>query len=210
MILLCCCSVTKSCPTLCKLMDCSTPDYLVLHHIPQFIQIHVHWVGDAVQQSHPLLPSFLLSSIFPSIRVFSSELAFHIRWPKYWSFSFSIRLSNEYSGMNSFRIHWLDLLAFQGTLKSLLQHHSLKVSILWRSAFFMVLLLYPYMTSGKTIALTIWTFVGRVMPLLFNTLSRFVIAFLPRSKCLSISWMQSISILILHKYLLDSVWRKLL
>ena len=131
-------------------------------------------------------PLFLLPSIFPSIRVFSNQSTLHIRWPEYWSFSFSISASNEYSGLISFRMDWLDLLAVQGTLKSLLQHHSSKTSILQCSAFFMVQLLHPYMTSGKTIAL-IWTFVGKVMSLFFNMLSRLVIAFLPRSKHLLIS-----------------------
>jgi len=124
---------------------------------------------------HPLL---LLPSIFPSIRVFSSESAVHIRWPKYWSFSLNISPSNEHSGLISFRMDWFDLLAVQGTLKSLLQHHSLKASILWHSAFFTVQLSHLYMTTGKTIALTIQTFVGKVMSLVFNTLSRFVIVFL--------------------------------
>ena len=133
---------------------------------------------------HPLL---LLPSIFPSIRVFSNESVLRIRWPKYWSFSFSISPSNEYSGLISFKMDWLDLLAVQGTLKSLLQHHSSKASILHCTAFFMVQLSYPYTTIGKTIALTRRTFVGKVMALLFNMLSRFVIAFLPRSKCLLIS-----------------------
>ena len=133
---------------------------------------------------HPLL---LLPSIFTSIRVFSNESALCIMWPKYWSFSFSISPSNEYSGLISFWIDWFDLLATQGTLKSLLQHHSSKASILQRSAFFMVQLSHPYVTTGKTIAWTIRTFVGKVMPLLFNMLSRFVIAFLPRSKHLLIS-----------------------
>ena len=142
---------------------------------------------------HPLL---LLSSIFPSIRVFSNESALHIRRPKYWSFSFSISPSNEHSGLSSFRMDWLDLLAVQGTLKSLLQHHSLKVSILWLSAFFIGQLSHPHMTTGKTIALTRWTFVGKVMSLLFNMLSRLVTAFLPRSKSL-ISWLQSPSAVIL-------------
>ena len=128
---------------------------------------------------HPLL---LLPSIFPSIRDFSNESVLHVRWPKYWSFSFSIRPSNEYSGLISFKIDWWDLLAVQGTLKSLLQHHSSKASILQRSAFFMVQLSHPCMTSGKTIALTRQTFVGTVMSLLFNMLSRLIIAFLPRSK----------------------------
>ena len=133
----------------------------------------------------------LLPSIFPSIRVFPNEAVLHIRWPKYWSFSFSISPSNEYSGLLSFRIDWFDLLAVQGTLNSLLQHHSSKASILQHSAFLIVQLSHPYMTTGKTIAWTRGTFVGKVMSLLFNMLSRFVIAFLPRSKCLLISWLQS-------------------
>ena len=133
-------------------------------------------------------PPLLLPSIFPSIRVFSNESALPIMWTKYWSFSFSISSSNEYSGLISFRIDWCDFHAVQVTLKSLLQHHSSKASILLCSAFFIVELSYPYMTTGKTIALTRWTFVGKVMSLLFNMLSRFVIAFLPRSKHLLISW----------------------
>ena len=143
-------------------------------------------------------PLLLLPSIFPSIRVFSSELVLRIKWPKYWSFSFSINPSNEYSGLISFRIDWLDLLAVQGTLKSLLQHHSSKASVLRRSAFFMVQFSHPYTTTGKTIALTRWTFVAKVMSLLFNMLSRLVIAFLPRSKHLLISWLQSPSAVILE------------
>ena len=131
---------------------------------------------------HPLL---LLPFIFPNIRVFSNESSLCIRWPHYWSFS--IHPSNEYSGLISFRIDWFNLFAVQGTLKSLLQHHSSKASILWRSAFYMVQLSHPYMTTGKLIALTIWTFVGKVISLLFNMLSRFVIPFFPRSKCLFIS-----------------------
>ena len=141
-------------------------------------------------------PLFLLPSIFPSIRVFSNESVLCIRWPKYWSFSFSISPSNEYSGLISFRIYWLDLLAVQGILKSLLQHHRSKASILWCSAFFIVQLSHPYMTTGKTIALTRWTFVGKVMSLLFNKLSRLVITFLSKSKCLLISWLQSPSTVI--------------
>ena len=144
---------------------------------------------------HPLL---LLPSIFPSIRVFSNESALHIRWPKYWSFSFNISPSNEYSELISIRMDQLDLLAVQGTLKSLLQHHSSKASILWCSAFFIVQLSHPYMTTGKTIALTRWTFVDKVMSLLFNMLSRLVITFLPRSKHLLISWVQSPSAVILE------------
>ena len=129
-------------------------------------------------------PPLLTPSIFPSIRVFSNESALHIRWPKYWIFSFNISPSSEYSGLISFRMDWLDVFAVQGTLKSLLQHHSSKASILRCSAFLIVQLSHPYMTTGKTIALTKWTFVGKVMSLLFNMLSRLVIAFLPRSKCL--------------------------
>ena len=147
--------------------------------------------------SHLILcrPLLLLPSIFPSIRVFSNESALHIRWPKYWRFSFSISPFNEYSGLISFRMDWLDLLAVQGTLKSLLQHHSSKVSILRLSAFFIVQLSHPYMTTGKT-ALTRWTFVGKVMSLPFNLLSRLVIALLPRNKRLLISWLQSPSAVI--------------
>ena len=144
---------------------------------------------------HSLL---LLPSIFPSIRVFSNESALYIRWPKYCSFSFSISPSNEYSGVISFRMDWLDLLAVQGTLKSLLQHHSSKASILRCSAFFIVQLSHPFMTTGKTIALTRWTFVDKVMSLLFNMLSRLVTTFPPRSMCLFISWLQPPSAVILE------------
>ena len=144
---------------------------------------------------HPLL---LLPSIFPSIRVFSNESALRIRWPKYWSFSFNINPSNEYSGLISFRMDWLDLLAVQGTLKSLLQHHSSKASILLSSAFFIVQLSHPYMTTGKTIALARRNFVDKAMSLLFNMLSRLVITFLPRSKHLLISWLQLPSAVILE------------
>ena len=140
----------------------------------------------------------LLPSIFPNIRGFSNESVFCIRWPKDWSFSFSISPSHEYSGLISFRMDWLDLLAVQGTLKSLLQHHSSKASILRHSAFLIVQFSHPYMTIGKTIALSIRTFVGKIMSLLFNTLSRFVIAFLPRSKRFLISWLQSPSAVILE------------
>ena len=135
---------------------------------------------------HPLL---LPPSVFPSIRVFSNESALRIKWPKHWSFSFSISPANEYSGLISFRMDWLDLLAVQGTLKSLLQHHTSKASVLWHSAFFTVKFSYPYMTTGKTIALTRQTFVGKVVSLIFNMLSRFLITFLPRSKHLLISWL---------------------
>ena len=150
--------------------------------------------------SHLILcrPLLLLPSIFPSIRVFSNESALYIRRPKYWSFSFSNTPSNEYSGLISFRMDWLDLLAVQGTLKNLLQLHSSKASILWCSAFFIAQLSYPYMTTGKTIALTRWTFVGKVMFLLLNMLSRLVITVLPRSKRLLVSWLQSPSAVILE------------
>ena len=144
---------------------------------------------------HPLL---LLPSIFPSIKIFSNASALRIRWPKYWSFSFSISPSNEHPGLISFRMDWLDLLAVWGTLKSLLQHHSLTASILWHSAFVIIQLSDSYMTTGKTIALTRWIFVGKVMSLLLNMLSKLVITFLPRSKCLLISWLQSPSAVILE------------
>ena len=150
--------------------------------------------------SHLILcrPLLLLPSVFPSIRIFSNESALCIRWPKHWSFSFSISSSNEYSGLISFRMDWLDLLAVQGTLKSLLQHHSSKASIPQHSVFFIVQLSHPYMTTGKTISLTRQNFVGKVMALLFYMLSRLVITFLPRSKCLLISWLQSPSAVILE------------
>ena len=140
-------------------------------------------------------PLLLMPSIVPQIRVYSNELTLCIRWPKYWSFSLSINPSNQHPGLISFRMAWLDLLAVQGTLKSLLQHHSSKALILWCSAFFTVQLSHPYMTTGKTIALTRQTFVGKVISLLFNMLSRLIITFLPRSKCLLISWLQSPSII---------------
>ena len=161
-----------------------------LHYLLEFAQIHVHWVGDAIQPSHPLLP---LSP--PALNLYQ-WVVLCIRWPKYWSWSFSP--SNEYSGLISFRIDWFDLFSVQGTLKSLLQHHhsSKASSVLWHSAFFIVQLSHLYMTIGKTTALTIWTFVSKVMSLLFNMLSRFAIAFLPRSKHLLISWLHSPSAVI--------------
>ena len=176
-------SLAQSCLTLCDPMNHSTPGLPVHHQLPEFTQTHVHRVSDAIQPSHPLLsPSPpLLSPIPPSIRVFSNESTLHMRRPKYWSFSFSISPSNEYPGLISLRMDWLDLLAVQGTLKSLLQHHSSKASILRRSAVFTVQLSHPYMTTEKTIALTRWTFVGKVMPLLLNMLSRLVITFLQES-----------------------------
>jgi len=159
-----------------------------------------------IPSNHLILCRPLLPSIFPSTRALSNESALCIRWPKYYSFSFSISPSSEYSGLISFRIDWFDLLVVQGTLKSLLQYHSLKASILWRSLFFlMVQLSHLYMTTGKTIALTICTFVSKVMSLLFNMLSRFIIAFLPRSKCLLISWMQLLSAVISDPKIIKSV-----
>ena len=160
-----------------------------------------------MQSSHLILcyPLLLLPSIFPSIRVFSNESVLCIRWLKYWSFSFSISPSNEYAGLISFSMDWLDLLAVQGTVKSLLQHHSSEASILQCSAFFIVQLSHPYMTPGKTIALTRQNFVGKVMPLLFNMLSRLFITFLPRSKCVLISWLQSPSVVISEPWKIKSV-----
>ena len=162
-----CCSVTKMCPTLCDPLDCSTSHSPVLHYFPEFAQTHVHWVGDAIQPAHLLLSTSPPAFIFPNIRVFFNESALPIRWPKYWSFS--ICPSSEYSGLISFRIDWFDLLAVQGTLGSLVQHHSLKASILQSLAIFMGKLSHPYMTTGKTIALTRRTFVSKVMSLLFNS-----------------------------------------
>ena len=188
-------SVAQSCLTLCEPMDCSRPGLPVHHQLQEFTHTRVHWVSDAIQPSHPLSspsPAFNLSQpqgLF--------KWALHIRWPKYWSFSFNISTSNEHSGQISFRMDWFDLLAVQGTLKSLLQHYSSKRSILQCSAFFIIQLSHPYMTTGKTIALTRWTFVAKVTSLLFNMLSRLVITFLPRSKHLFISWLQSPSAVIL-------------
>ena len=184
-------SVTQLCPTLCDSMNRSMPDLPVHHQLPEFTQTHVHRVSDAIQLSHPLSSPSPPAPIPPSIRVFSSESTLHMRWPKYWSFSFSIIPSKQYPGLISFRMDGLDLLAVQGTLKSLLQHHSSKASILQLSAFFTVQLSHPYMTTGKTIALTGRTFVGKVMSLLLSVLSRLVITFLPRSKRLLTSWLQS-------------------
>ena len=190
-------SVTQLCPTLCDPMNRSTPGLPVHHQLPEFTQTHIHQVSDAIQPSHPSRPLLLLPPIPPSIRVFSNESALRMRCPRYWSFSFIIIPSKEIPGL-IFRMDWLDLLAVQGTLKSLLQHHSSKASILWRSAFFTVQFSHPYMTTGKTIALTRWILVGKVMSLLLNMLSRLVITFLPRSKHLLISWLQSPSAVILE------------
>ena len=196
----CFCSVTQSCTTLCdshKLrhtrVPCSSPSSQSL--------IKLMSIGSVMPSNHLILCCHLplLPLIFTSIRVFSNDSFLHIRWPKYWSFSFSISPANEYSGLISFRMDWFDLLAVQGTLTSLLQYHSSKTSILWHSAFFIIVQLsHAYMTIGKTIALTRWTFVGKVMSLIFNMLSRLVIAFLPRSKCLLISQLQSLSAVILE------------
>ena len=174
-------SVAQLYLTLCDTMDCNTPGFPVHHQQPGLAQTHVHQVGDAIQPSLLLLSPSLLPSAFPSIRIFSNESVLHIRWPEYWSFNFSISPSNEYSGLISFTIDRLDLLAVQGTLKSLFQHHSSKASILWCSAFFIVRLSHPYVTTGKTVTLTRWTFVSKVMSLLFNILSRLVIVFIPKS-----------------------------
>ena len=178
-------------------MDCSTPGFPITNSwsLLKLMPITSVMPSNYLILCHPLL---LPPSIFPSIRVFSNGSALHITWPKDWSFSFSISPSKEHPGLISFRMDWLNLLAVQGTLNSLLQHHSSKASILWHSAFFTVQLSHPYMTTGKTIALTRWTFVGKVMSLLFNMLSRLVITFLPRSKCLLISWLQSPSTVILE------------
>ena len=175
-------------------MNCNRPGFPVHHQLPELTQTHVHCVGDAIQPSHPLL-----SPSCPTFNLSQHQGLFQwVRCPKYWSFSFSISPSNEYSVLISFRMDWLDLLAVQGTLKSLLQHHSSKASTLRRSAFFIVQLLHPYMTTRKTIALTRLTFEGKLTPLLFDMLSRLVISFLPRSKCLLISWLQSPSAVILE------------
>ena len=185
----------QSCPNLCNPMDCSMPGLPV--YITNYGSLLKLMSIELVMSSNHLIlypPLLLPPSIFPSIRVFSNESALCIRWPKYWSFSFNISPFNEHPGLISFRMDWLDLLAVQGTL----QHHSSKASILWHSAFFTVQLSHPYMTTGKTIALTRWTFLGKVISLLFNMLSRLVITFLPRSKCLLISWLQSPSAVILE------------
>ena len=182
---------------LCNSMNRSMPGLPVHHQLPEFTQTHVHQVSDAIQPSHPL-SSPSPPALFPRIRVFSNESTLHMRWPKYWSLSFSIIPSKEHPGLISFRMDWLDLLADQGTLKSLLQHHSSKASILQCSAFFTVQLSHPYMTTGKPIALTRRTFVGKVMSLFLNMLSRLVITFFPRSKRLLISWLQSPSAVILE------------
>ena len=182
--------VAQSCPTLGNPMDCSTPGLALHHQLLEWLKLMS--IESVMPSNHLILcwPLLLPPSIIPSIRVFSNDSVLHIRWSKYWSFSFNISPSNEYSGLISFRMDWLDLLAVQGTLQSLLQNHSSKASILQRSAFFYSpILQHPYMTTGKTIALTRPNFVGKVMSLVFNILSRLAITFLPRSKCLLISWL---------------------
>ena len=174
----------------------STPGLPVHQQLPEFAQTHAHQVGDAIQPSHPLLSPSPPAPNPSQHQGLSKRVKFCMRWPKYWSFSFSISPSNEHPGLISFRMDWLDLPPVQGTLKSLLQHHSSNASIFWHSAFFTVQLPHPCMTTGKTIALTSWTFVGKVMSLIFNMLSRLVITFLPRSKHLLISWLQSPSAVI--------------
>ena len=183
----CWCSVTQLCPTLCNLMDCNMPGFPVLHYLLELAQTHVHWVSDAIQQSFPLLFQWV---------------GYSHQVPKYWGFSISP--SKKYSRFISCRINWFDFLVVQGTLKSLLQQNSWKASILWLSAF-VVQLSHPHMTTGKTIALTIWTFVSKVMSLLFNMLPRFVRAFLPRSKHLLILWLQSPYAVILEPKKIKSV-----
>ena len=175
-------SVAQSCPTLCNPINRSTPGLPVHHQLPEFTQTHVHRVSDAIQPSHPLSSPSPPAPNPSQHQSLSNESTLHMRWPKYWSFSFSIITSKEIPGLISFTMDWLDLLAVQGTLKSLLQHHSSKASILRCSAFYTVQLSHPYMTTGKTIALTKRTFVGKVMSLLLNMLSRLDITFLPRSK----------------------------
>ena len=191
-------SVAQSCPTISDPRNCSTPGCPVHHQILELEQTHVHW---SVRPSNHLIlchSLLLLPSIFPSLRVFSNESIFPIRWSKYWTFNFSISPSNEYSVMISLRIDWFELLEVQGTLKKLLQHHNSKAPILRHSALFMVQPSHPYITTGKTIALARWTFVSEVMSVLFNMLSGLVIAFLPRNKHLLILRLQSSSVVILE------------
>ena len=191
-------SVTQSYPTLCDPMNCSTRASLSITNSQSLLKPMS--IKSVMPPNHLILccPLPLLLSIHPSIRVFSNQSTLWIRWPKYWSFSFSISPSSEHPGLISFRMDWLDLLPVQGTLKCLLQHHSSKASTFQCSAFFIVQLSHPYITTRKTIALTRWTFVGKVMSLLFNMLSRLVMTFLPRSKRLLISWLQSPSAVILE------------
>ena len=193
------------CPTLCNFMGCRRPGFSVHHQLQSLLKLMS--IESVMPSNHLILccPLLLPPSIYPRFRVFSNGSLLCIRWLKYWSFSFGISPSNEYSGLISFRMDSLDLLTVQGTLKSLLQHHSSKASILQCSTLFIFQLSHPYITSGKTIALTRQTFVGKVMSLLFNTLSRLVITFLPRSKCLLISWLQLPSTVILELRKIKSV-----
>ena len=198
-------SVTQLCPTLCDPMNHSAPGLPVHHQLPEFS--HTQSIESVMPSSLLILcrPLLLLPPIFPSIRVFSNESTLRIRWPKYWSFSFNISPSNEHPGLISFRMDWLDLFAFQGTRKGLLQHHSSKVSFLRHSAFFTVQLSHPYVTTGNIIAWTRQTFVVKLISLLFNMLSRLVITFLPRSKHLLISWLQSPSAVKYSNYYLITI-----
>ena len=191
-------SVAQACLTLCDPMDCSTPGFPVHHKLPEFAQTHVHRVDDAIQPSHPLSPPSPPTFNISQHQSFSQGVSSLHQVAKVLEFQLSISPFNEYSGLISFRMDWLDCLAVQRTLKSLHQHHSSRASILQRSAFFIVQLSHPYVTIGKTIALTRQTFVGKVMSLLFNMLSRLVITFLPRTKRLLISWLQSPSAVILE------------
>ena len=191
-------SVAQSCLTLCDTVNRSTPGLPLHHQLPELTQTHIHRVSDAIKPSHPLSSPSLPASNLSQHQSLFKESALYMKWPKYWSFSFSISPSNEHRGLISFRIDWLDLPAVQGTLNSLLQNHSSKASILRCSAFFIVQYSHPYMTTGKTIALTRWTLVGKEMSPLLNMLSRLVITFLPRSKHLLISWLQSPSAVILE------------
>ena len=200
-------SVAQSCLTLCDPMDCSTPGLTSMSITNSRNLLKLMPIESVMPSNYLILcrPLLLLSSIFPRIRVFSNESALCIRWPKNWHFSFNISSSNKHPGLISFRMDWLDLFAVQGTLKSLLQPHSSKASILRCSAFFIVQFSHPYMTTGKTIALTRWIFVGKIMSLLLNMLSRLVITFLPRSKRLFISWLQSPSAVTLEPPKIKSV-----
>ena len=199
-------SVTQSCLTLCNLMDYSIPGFPVHNQLLELAQTHVHQVGDVIQPSHPLSSPFPTAiSLSEHQGLLMNERVLHIRWPKCWSFSFRISPSNNYSVFISFKIDFFDLLVVKGTLKNLLQHHSSKVSVLPCSAFFMVQLSHLHMTTGKARALAIWTFVGKVMSLFLNMLSRFLRAFLPSSKCLLISRLQSPSAVILEPKKVKSV-----
>ena len=198
-----CCWVTQSCSTFCDPMDYSMTGFPVLYHLLELALTHVHWVGDTIQPSHPLCCPLLLPSIFPSIRVFSNESVLHIRWTKYWSFSLSP--CNEYSGLISLMILWFHLLASKGLSRVFSNTTVQKHQFFSTQLSSIVQLSHPYMTNGKTIALTKWTFAGKVMSLLYNILSSLVIAFLPRSKCLLISWLQSLSTVVLEPKKIKSV-----